>query len=65
AAAAKAAGQDKGFPSYEEVGKNPQLRAALVQRCQQGQSAEAQQRLQAEIKSAVPVTFGEGYQGAE
>ncbi|HJU83545.1 MAG TPA: SurA N-terminal domain-containing protein [Holophagaceae bacterium] len=65
AAASKAQGQDKGFPSFEDVAKNPQMRSALAQQWRKGQMEAAQKGLQAQLKTAVPMTFAEGYQPVE
>ncbi len=65
AAQSKAQGQDKGFPSFEDVTKNPAMREALAQQWRRGQMAQAQAGLKAQLKAAVPMTFAEGYQPVE
>jgi hypothetical protein len=54
-----------GFPSFEEVMANPNIKGQLVNAWKQERSQAAVQELMKEVKAQVPVTFAEGYQPVE
>lgn len=54
-----------GFPSFEEVMANPNIKGQLINAWKQERSQAVIQELMKDVKAQVPVTFAEGYQPAE
>lgn len=59
---AKAQGQDKGFPTLEEVMSNPNIKGSLTQLWKQKQQEKASEALKTEMKARIKTTYAKGYE---